>query len=87
MESDERSERPQTSKSDESVAKVRAAVYKNPRITLRKISEDFGFSLGSVHKILTKNLGRKRVSAKFVSKLMSASQKEARVSAANDLLE
>jgi [histone H3]-lysine36 N-dimethyltransferase SETMAR len=85
--SDARTGRPTTSKSDENIAKVKAAVYSDRRITIREIAEDTGISFGSVQSILTENLGMRRVSAKFVPKLLSEDQKANRVSASTDLLQ
>jgi hypothetical protein len=45
---------------------VRSAVLDNHRITIREFSDELGLSFGSVHSILTDDLGTKRVSAKFV---------------------
>lgn len=87
VESDKRSGRPSTSRSDEKIAKVKSAVYENRRITIREISEEVQISFGSVQSILTDDLHMRRVSAKFVPKLLSEDQKEKRVSAAQDSLE
>jgi histone-lysine N-methyltransferase SETMAR len=87
VESDKRPGRPSTSKNDGNVAAVRAAIRGNRRLTVREIAEDIGLSFGSVQSILTEDLGMRRVSAKFVPKLLSSDQKEARVSAASDFLE
>lgn len=53
----------------------------------RELSEDIGISFGSVQWILTKSLSMRRVAAKFVPKLLSPDQKQARVLAAKDLLD
>lgn len=62
------------------------AVKENCWITIPELSDDFNISVGSVLSILTYNLGMRRVSAKFVPKLLTAEQKDARVSVAKDLL-
>lgn len=86
VDSDQRSGRPSTSRNDENVAVVRAAIRENRRLTIREIAEDIQISYGSVQSILTDDLGMRRVSAKFVPKLLSEEQKEARASAACDLV-
>jgi hypothetical protein len=40
------------------------------RITIRELSGDLGHSVGSVECILTEDLGMRRISVKFVSKLL-----------------
>jgi histone-lysine N-methyltransferase SETMAR len=87
VESDQRSGRPSTSRNDENVAAVRAKIRENRRLTIREIAKDIQISFGSVQSILTDDLGMRRVSAKFVPRLLSADQKETRVSAACDFLE
>jgi transposase/AraC-like DNA-binding protein len=87
VQSDERSGRPVTSKTETNIADVRSAVRENRRITVRELSEDLHVSYGSVQSILTEDLGMRRVSAKFVPKLLSADEKENRLSAAQDLLD
>ena len=48
---------------------MRSAVLDNRRITIREFSDELGLSFGSVHSILTDDMGTKRVSAKFVPKI------------------
>ena len=87
VQSDERSGRPVTSKTETNIADVRSAVRENRRIIVRELSEDLHVSYGSVQSILTEDLGMRRVSAKFVPKLLSADEKENCLSAAQDLLD
>ena len=82
VESDHRSGRPVTSRSEKHIADVCSTVRENRRITIRELSEERSISFGSVQAILTEDLGMRRVSAKFVPKLLSADQKDNRVSAA-----
>jgi AraC-like DNA-binding protein len=51
------------------IDKVRSAVLDNRRITIRELSDELGLSFGSVQSILTEDLGKNRVSAKFVRAL------------------
>ena len=57
------------------------------RLTLRKIVEEMGISRGSVHCILTEDLCMRRVSAKFIPKLLTEQQKELRVEIGQDMLD
>jgi len=86
VESDESSGRPVASKTEKNIEDVRSVVRGNRRITIREVSEELNISYGSVQSIVTEDLGMRRVSAKFVPKLLSDEQKEQRVLAAQDLL-
>lgn len=87
VESDERSGRPTSSRNAENIEAVRQLVKEDRRLTVRELSDDLGISIGSCHMILTEDLGMRRVAAKFVPRLLTADQKEARLAAATDLLE
>jgi predicted class III extradiol MEMO1 family dioxygenase len=69
------------------IDKVRSAVLDNRTLTIREHSLEFGLSFGSVQSILTEDLGMKRVSVKFVPKLLTVEQKEIRLAVARDLLQ
>ena len=75
VESDHRSGRPVTSRSEKHIADVSSTVRENRRITIRELSEEHSISFGSVQAILTEDLGMRRVSAKFVPKLLSADRR------------
>jgi hypothetical protein len=55
------------------------------RITARELADEVGVSIGSVHTILTADLGWKRVSTKFVSKLLTIEQKQLRLEITQDM--
>jgi len=54
---------------------------------VRELEEDLGIPRTIVSEILTEELGKKRVAAKFVPRLLSRQQKEFRAAVAQDLLE
>jgi len=87
VESDRRFGRPSTSRTPENVESVPAAINENRRLTVRESEEDVGIPWTIVSKILTEDLGKKRVAAKFVPRLLSREQKEFRAAVAEDLLE
>ena len=45
-------------------------------MTVRELEEDLGIPRTNVSQILTEDLGKKRVAAKFVPRLLSREQKE-----------
>jgi hypothetical protein len=86
VESDRRSGRPSTSRTPENVESVRAAINKNRRLTVRELQEGLEIPRTIVLRILTEDLGKKRVAAKFVPRLLSREQKEFRAAVAQDLI-
>ncbi|CAB3251407.1 unnamed protein product [Arctia plantaginis] len=57
VEDDERPGRPSTSTTDENVKKVKEMVMNDRRITIRKVADDVGISVGSCHEIFSDVLG------------------------------
>ena len=76
VEDEERLERPSTSKAKENVERVSEMIRSNRRLTIREISEDLKISFGSIHKIITTDLNMRRVSAKFVPRVLTVEKKQ-----------
>jgi len=83
----ERPGRPSTSKTNETVARVREIIRNNHRLTIREVAEDVGIYYGSCQEILTKELGMSRIAAKFVPRLLTDEQKQNRKTIAQELFE
>ena len=66
---------------------VRKKVLEDRRLTVQEIAGEVGISTGSVHSILTEDLNLRRVSAKFVPKLLTEQQKELRKEISEDMLD
>jgi len=77
VEDEERSGRPSTSETQENVERVSEMIRSNRRLTIREISEDVN---GSVQNILATDLDMRRVSAKFVLRVLTVEQKQKRLS-------
>lgn len=86
VEDEARPGRPSTSTTDANVKEVKEMVLNNRRITIREVAEDVGISVGSCHEIFSDILGMKRVSAKFVPKLLNFDQKSRRMSISQEML-
>jgi len=71
VEDEERLGRPSTSKTQENVERVSEMIRSNRRLTIREISEDLNVYCGSVQNILTTDLNMRRVSAKFVPRVLT----------------
>ena len=58
----------------------------NRRLTVREVADEVGISIGSCHQIFTEKLQMSRVSAKFVTRLLTDDQKENRAEISQQLL-
>jgi len=58
----------------------------NHRLTVREVADEVGISVGSCHQIFTEKLQMRRVSGKFVPRLLTDDQKENRVEISQELL-
>ena len=78
--------RPSTLTNDDHVERVLVVIRGNHRLTVREVADEVGISIGSCHKIFTEKLQMRRVSAKFVTRLLTDYQKENRVEITQELL-
>ena len=85
MESESRSGRPCTSQNEEVKDEVREEVQNGRHLTVREIAVEVGISAGSVHSIPTEDL--RRVSAKFVPRLLTEEHKELQKEIGKDMLD
>jgi len=58
----------------------------NRHLTVREVADEVGISIGSCHQIFTEKLQMRRVSAKFVPRLLTDDQKENCVEISQKLL-
>ena len=86
VEDEQRSGRPRTSRSEDHVIAVRKAVEHDRRVTIDAIAEELGISHGSVHSILTENLGLSKLSARWVPHMLRPEHKTQRIECATNLL-
>ncbi|GFW66793.1 protein GVQW3 [Trichonephila clavipes] len=85
--SDSRSERPSTSPNEDKIAQVTAVVRSDHRLTVREIAQECHISVGSCDEILRKDLKMRRVSAKFVPRLLTEDQQFQRLATSSDLFQ
>ena len=86
MEDDHRSGRPSTSRTDENVNCVRQKV-RSDRLTVRMIADELGMNSERVWRILTKDLGMRKICAKMVPRLLNEGQKEQHVQECQGILD
>ena len=87
MEDDHRSRRPSTSRTDENFERVRQKVRSDRRLTVRMIADKLGMNIERVWRIITEDLGMRKICAKMVPRLLNEGQKERRVQVCQDILE
>ncbi|GFS60207.1 protein GVQW3 [Trichonephila clavipes] len=85
--SDPRSGRPSTSRNEDKIAQVKAVVRSDRRLTVREIAQEYHISVGSCDEILRKDLNMRRVSAKFVPRLLTEDQQFQRLATSSDLFQ
>ena len=83
---DPRPGRISTSANDDHIDRVRAVIRVNRRLTVREVADEVGISIDSCLQIFTEKLQMRRVSAKFVPRLLTDDQKENRVEISQELL-
>ena len=86
VEDDPKSGRPTTSRTNKNVEHVREKVRSNRRLTVRMIADELSMNSERVWRIITEDLGMRKVCAKMVSRLLNDGQKENRVQVCQDIL-
>ena len=71
--------RPSTVISDENVDRVHDMVMADRRLTIRKIAQDVGVSYGTVQSILVDVLDMRKLSARWVPRILTADHKRLHV--------
>lgn len=87
IEDEQRTGRPSTSHSLDNVAKVKAVLDSDRRLSVRLIADKVGLPKSIVHEIVTTELQMRKVCAKLVPKVLTDEQKENRVSISRELLD
>ncbi|GFX19420.1 mariner Mos1 transposase [Trichonephila clavipes] len=76
---------PPTGKNDENISKIKCAIDEDSRKTIDQVSEEMKGSWSMVLQILTECFHMRRVSVKFVPRLLRDDQRESRVNICCDL--
>jgi len=84
---EERSGRPETSRTEENIAKVRQIIRENRRLTVRSVAEQVNIDRETVKKLLTEDLDTRKACLKMVPKELTEEEKQRRVTICQDLLE
>jgi len=85
IEDESRSGRPSSSRNDENIAKIREKLNEDRHYTIDELSEVTAVSWSSVQRILSQDLGMRRVAAKFVPRLLTEDQRQSHLAVCQDL--
>jgi len=85
VDDDERTGRPTSCTTPENVARIQELLRQDRRLTIRDIAEEVEVGYGTCQRVLTEELGMHRVAAKFVSRILTADQKQQRVNVRTEL--
>ena len=86
LEDDPRSGRPNEATDDINADRVLESVMKDRRLTLEELAEMHGISTRSIGRILHEKLGMKKVSARWVPRMLTVDQKRCRHRTCHQLL-
>ncbi|GFW28157.1 protein GVQW3 [Trichonephila clavipes] len=87
MNSDPRSGHPSTPRNEDKIAQVKAVVRSDRRLTVQEIAQECHIFVGSCDEILRKDLNMRRVSAKFVPRLLTEYQQFQRLATSSVLFQ
>jgi histone-lysine N-methyltransferase SETMAR len=85
VDDDERTGRPTSCTTPETVALIQELIRQDRRLTIRDIAEEVKVGYGTCQRVLTEELGMHRVAAKFVPRILTADQKQQRVNICTEL--
>ena len=85
VDDDERTGRPTSCTTPETVARIEEFIRQDRRRTIRDIAEEVEVGYGTCQRVLTEELGMHRVAAKFVPRNLTADQKQHRVNVCTEL--
>jgi len=87
VEDEERSGRPSTTRTSDNTARVRELVRYDGRLTVSMTADEVNVNQEAVRRILTEELGMRKMCAKMVPRNLTQQQRDARVSVTAELLE
>jgi len=85
VDDDEHKGRPTSCTTHETVARIQELVRQDRRQIIHNIAKEVRIGYGTCHRVLTEELGMHRVTAKFVPRILTADQKQQRISVCIEL--
>jgi len=87
VEDEQRSGRPSTTQTSDNTARVRELVRSDRRLTVNMTADKVNMNQEAVRRILTEELGMRKISVMMVPRNLTEQQRDARVSVCAELLE
>ena len=87
VEDEQRSGRPSTTRASDNTARVRELVLSDGRLTVNMSADEANVNREAVRRILTEELGMRKICAKMGPRNLTEQQRDARVSVCAELLE
>ena len=87
VEDDHRSWRPSTSRTDKNVERVRQKVPSDRHLSVTMIADELDMNSERVWRIITEDLGMRKICAKMVPKMLNERLNERRVQVCQNILE
>lgn len=87
IQDDERTGRPKTVVTDQIVSKIHNAILDDRRLKVREIAEAVNISIDRVHHILRDVLGMRKLTARWVPRLLTVDQKRIRLNISQECLD
>ena len=85
-ESDPKEPRPHTSRSEDMIVRVEQMLMEDRRLTMKQTAANAGISVGSVDTILHDNLKMRKVSVRWVPRMLTDENKASRVTMCQAML-
>ncbi|CAF3823307.1 unnamed protein product [Rotaria sp. Silwood1] len=87
VEDEERPGSPITETTSENIEQVRSLINDNPHVTIQEMEVQTGLSHGTIHRIISDHLNLKKLTARYIPKQLTDSQKAERVRICKENLE
>ena len=87
LQDSQRSGRPCSATTDDNVQLVKRLITEMPKQSTRSLADDTGLSKTTIHRILTDNLGLRKVCATWVPHLLSEVNKQERIQCAQSIIQ
>jgi len=87
VENEPHDRRPRTSLTEQNIAAARGLIERNRRLTIMEIASEIKISYGSAESIIVDELGFRKISARWVPRLLTDQMKQNRLEVSQRLLE
>lgn len=86
VENESHDRRPRSSLTDDNIRAVQDLIEGDRRFTVEEIASEVGISIGSTHTIISERLGLRKITARWVPRLLNENQRQVRLEISERLL-